>query len=109
MPLPPPRAPQQTDTGPVAQEELQRAYDLNHSTSPQAPIDTLRGHFQELHLNRLFAVAPLPHGATSVYVRHLQAFLTPGERVPDNLVDVWIWWFNVHHPEQGRVWVPHLA
>ena len=22
---------------------------------------------------------------------------------------MWMWWFNYHHPDQGRIWVPHLA
>ena len=40
-------------------------------------------------------MAPLPHGANSVYVRQLQAFLNPREHVPDDIVDVWIWSFNL--------------
>ena len=72
-------------------------------------VDALRGHFQGLHLDRRFTVAPLPHGATNICVRQLQALLNPGERTPDDLVDVWIWWFNLHQPDQARVWVPHLA
>ena len=101
MPPELPRPPGLRDTGPLKQEELRRAYGVYHRTPPQGLLNSLLGPFQGLHANRLFAVAPLLHGATSVYARQLEGFLNPGERVSDNLVDVWIWWFHLHQPDQG--------
>ena len=109
MPSAPPRPPQPRDRGPLGQAELRENCDVYYNTPPHALVDTLRRHFQGLHPNRRFAVALLPHGAGNVYVRQLQTKLTPGERVVDDLVDVWIWWFNLHQPDQGRMWVPHLS
>ena len=52
----------------------------------------------------------LPHAATNeIFVRQLQALVTPGAQVSDDLVEAWIWWFNSHQPAQGGVWVPHLG
>ena len=28
---------------------------------------------------------------------------------PDDLINLWMWSFNHHQPDQGRIWVPHLA
>ena len=70
----------------------------------------LREHLRDVNPNRLFAVVPLPHAVkTEVLVRQLQALVTPGEQVSDDLVEAWIWWFNTHQPAQGGVWVPHLG
>ena len=71
---------------------------------------TLRGHLRDVNRNRLFAVVPLPHAAaTEIFVRQLQALVTPRAQVFDDLVEAWIWWFNTHQPGQGGVWVPHLG
>ena len=52
----------------------------------------------------------LPHAAsTDISVRQLQALVTPGMQIADDLVDVWILWFNFNQPDQGGVWVPHLG
>ena len=37
----------------------------------------------------------------------LQALVTPGTQIADDLVNAWILWFNSHQPDQGDVWVPH--
>ena len=52
---------------------------------------------------------PPPNGATTIEVRHLQALLTLGQQTVDDLLDLGIWWLNCHEPDQGQVWVPHLA
>ena len=52
----------------------------------------------------------LPHAATTeIFVRQLQALVTPGTQITDVLVDAWIWWFNTHQPNQRGIWVPHLG
>ena len=52
----------------------------------------------------------LKHAATTeIFVRQLQALVTPGTQITDDLVDTWIWWFNTHQPDQGGIWVPHLG
>ena len=61
-------------------------------------------------LSGLFAVVFLPHTAsTDISVRQLQALITPRLQIADDLVNAWIWWFNVNQPDQGGVWVPHLG
>ena len=71
---------------------------------------TLREHLRDVDPNRLFAMVPLPHAATTkMFVRHLQALVTPGAQVSDNLVEAWIWCFNTHQPAQGGVCVPPLG
>ena len=58
----------------------------------------------------LFPVVPLPHAAsTDISVRQLQALISPGMQIADDLIDVWIWWFTFNQPDQGGVWVPHLG
>ena len=55
-------------------------------------------------------MVPLLHAATTdIFVRQLQALVTPGMQIADDLVDAWIWWFNANHPDQGGVLVPHLG
>ena len=107
MPPPPARPPHVGDH--LDLEELRRAYDIYHRTPSPNLVDALRMHFQGVRGDRRFAAALLPHGATNICVRQLQALLTLGHRTPDDLIDVWIWWFNYHQPDRGRVWVPHLA
>ena len=54
-------------------------------------------------------MVPLPHTATTeIFVRQLQALVTPVTQIADDLVDASIWWFNTHYRDQGGVWVPHL-
>ena len=90
-------------------EELQRAYDSYHRTPRHNLVDALGTHFQDVRSDRRFAGALLPHGATNICVRQLQVLLTLGQRTPDNLIDVRIWWFHYHQPDRLRKWVPHLA
>ena len=67
-------------------------------------------HLRDVNPNRLFAVVPLPHAATTeIFVRQLQAHVIPGAQVSDNLVEEWIWWFNTHQPAEEGVWGPHLG
>ena len=71
---------------------------------------TLREHPRNVDPNRLFAVVPLPHAPTTqIVVRQLQALVSPGTQVSDDLIEAWIWWFNTHKPAQGGVRVPHLC
>ena len=46
-----------------------------------------------------------------MYVRHIRTPLSPRDRVPDNLIDMRIWWLNVHQPASDgtRMWVPQLG
>ena len=76
MPPPPPRPPQLGD--PLGLEELRRVYDVYHGMPPHDLLGALQGQFQSVHPDRHFAVALLPHGATNICVRQLQALLTPG-------------------------------
>ena len=107
IPSPAPRPPHAGDHLDV--EELRRVYDTYHQTRSPNLVDALRVHFQGVCGDRQFAAALLPHGPTNIHVRHLQALLTLGQQTLDDLVDAWIWWFNCHLPDHGRVWVPHLA
>ena len=90
-------------------EELRRLNDIYHRTPSPNLVDAHRVHFQGVCGDQQFAAALLPHGATNIRVRHHQALLTLGQQTPDDLVDVWISWFKCHQPDQGRVWVLHLA
>ena len=70
----------------------------------------LREHLHDINPNRLFAVVPLPHAATTeIFMQQLQALVTPGIQISDDLVEAWIWWFNTHQPAEGGLWVPHLG
>ena len=69
----------------------------------------LREHLQDINPNRLFTVVPLPHAArTVIFVRQLQALLSPRTQIADDLVDASICWFNANQTDQGGVWVRHL-
>ena len=110
MPPPPPRPPQQRGTGPFDDAELRALYGIHASTPSSELVAALREHLRDVNPDRLFAVVPLPHAATTeIFVRQLQALVTPGAQVSDDLVEAWIWWFNTHQPAQGGVWVPHLG
>ena len=55
-------------------------------------------------------MVPLPHAATTaIFVPQLQALVTPGTQITDDLIDVWIWRFNTHQQNQGGIWVPDLG
>ena len=70
----------------------------------------LQKHLQDVNPNKFFAVVPLPHAATTdIFVRQLQALVTPGTQIMDDLVGGLIWWFNTHKRNQGGLWVPHLG
>ena len=85
-------------------------YGIHASTPSSELVATLREHLRDIDPSRLFAVVPLPHAArTEIPVRQLQALVTTGTQVSDDLVEAWIWWFNTHQPAQGGVWVPHLG
>ena len=107
MPPPPPRPPHVGDH--LDLEELRRAYDIYHRTPSPNLVDALGMHFQGVRGDLRFVSALLPHGATNICVRQLQALLTLGQCTPDDLIDVWVWSFNYHNPDRGQVWVPHLA
>ena len=70
----------------------------------------LRKQLLDVNPNRLFTVVSLPHAArTDIFVRQLQALVTPETQIADDLVDTWIWWLNANQPDQGGVCVPHLG
>ena len=110
MPPPSPRPPQRRNTGPFYDAELRALYGI-HTTAPSSElVAALLEHLQDVNPSRLFAVVPLPHAATTeIFVRQLQALVTPGTQITDDIVDVWIWWFNTHQPDQGGIRVPHLG
>ena len=92
--------------GPFEDAELTALYGIHASTTSSEQVE----HLRDVNPNRLFAVVPLPHTATTeIFVRQLQALVTPGAQVSDDLVKAWIWWSNTHEPAQGGVWVPHLG
>ena len=99
MPPPAPRPPQQRGTGPFNEAELRALYGIHTSTPLSELVATLRENLRDVDPNRLFAVVPLPHAATTEI----------GAQVSDDLVQAWIWWFNTHQPAQGGVWVAHLG
>ena len=110
MPPPPPRPPQQRGTGPFDEAELRALHDIHASMPSSELVATHREHLRNVDPNRLFAVVPLPHAPTTqIFVQQLQALVTRGTQVSDNLTEAWIWWFNTHQPAQGGVWVPHLG
>ena len=110
MPPSPPRPPQLRGTGPFDEAELRGLYDIHASTPWSELVANVREHLRNVDLSRLFAVVPLPHAPTTqIFVRQLQALVTPGTQVSDGLIEAWIWWFNTHQPAQGGVWVPHLG
>ena len=110
MPPAPPRPPQRRNTDLFDGEELRAICDVHANTHPCGLVAALRRHLQDVNPNRLFAVVPLPHAAfTDISVRQLEALVTPGMQIADDLVEAWIWWFNFNQPDQGGVWVPHLG
>ena len=79
MPPPSPRPLQQRGTGPFDDAELRALYGIHPPTPLSELVGTLRKHRRDLDPNRLFAVVPLPHAATTkIFVRQLKALITPG-------------------------------
>ena len=110
MPPPSPRPRQWRNTDIFDEAELRAFYDIHAYTPPYGLVAALRGHLQDFNPNRLLAVVPLPHAAsTDISVRQLQALVTPGMQIADDLVDARSWWFNFNQPDQSGVWVPHLG
>ena len=104
MPPPPPRPPHWSHTDHFDYAELRAVYNIHANTHSSGLVAALREHLQDVNPNRLFAVVPLPHAATTdIFVRQLQALFTPGMQIADDLVDGWIWWFNANQPDQGGV------
>ena len=110
MPTPPPRPTQQRSTGPFDDTELTALYIIHATTPASELVAALREHLRDVNPNRLFALLPLPHAATTeIFVRQRYALVTPGTHISDDLVGAWIWWFNTQQPAQGGVWVPKLG
>ena len=110
MPLPAPRPPQRRSTGPFDDGDLRALYGIHPTTPSSELVPALREHLWDVNPNRLLAMVPLPHAATTeIFVRLLQALVTPGTQISDDLVEAWIWWFNTQQPAQGGAWVPHLG
>ena len=109
--LPPaPRPPQRRNTELFDGGELWTIYNIHTDTPPCRLVAALQRHLQDINPKRLFAVVPLPHAtSTNTPVRQLEALITPGMQIADDLVEAWIWWFNFNQPDQGGVWVPHLG
>ena len=109
-PPPTPWTPQQRNTGSFDDAELRALYGIHATRASSELLAALREQLRDVNPRRLFAVVPLPHTATTqFFVRQLHALFTPGTQITHDLVDVWIWWFNTHQPDQGGIWVPHLG
>ena len=65
MPPPPPRPPQHKNTDPFDDAELRALYGIHAGAPSSGLVAALREHLQDVNPNRLFAVVPLPHAATS--------------------------------------------
>ena len=110
MPPPPPTPPQRRNTDPFDDAELRAVYGMHANTPSSGLVAALREHLQDVKSKRLFAVVPLPHAATTdIFVRQLQALVTPQTQIVDDLVHAWMWWFNANQLDLGGVWVPHLG
>ena len=110
MPSPPPRAPQRRNNDPFDDAELRAVYGIHATTPSSGLLAALQEHLQDINANRLFAVVPLPQAATTdIFVRQLQALVTAGTQIADDLVDAWIWWFHANQPDQGGILATHLG
>ena len=90
--------------------ELTALYGIQATAPSSDLVAALRDHLQDINPSRPFAVVPLPHAATTeIFVRQLQALVTPGTQITDDLVDAWIWWFNTQQLDQGGICNPHLG
>ena len=85
MPPPPPRPPQQKNTDPFEDAELRALYGI-HATAPSSGLAAAsQEHLQNVNPHRLLAVVPLLHAATSdIFVRQLEALVTPGTQITDD-------------------------
>ena len=104
------RSTQRWSTGCFDDADLRALYAIQATTPSSDLVAALREHLPDVNRTRLFTVVPLLHAATTaIFVRQLQALVTPGTHISDDLVEAWIWWFITHQPAQGGVWVPHLS
>ena len=70
MPPPAPRPPQQRGTGPFNDAELRALYSIHASTPSSELVAALQEHLSDVKPNRVFAVVPLLHAATTeIFVR----------------------------------------
>ena len=110
MPPPAPRPPPMRNTDPFDEAELRGVYNIHANTPSSGLVAAFREHLQDVNAHRLFTVVPLPHAvSTDISVQQLQALVTPGMQIADDLVNAWIWWLHTNQPDQGGVWVPHLG
>ena len=110
VPPPPPRPPQWRHTDPFDDAELTALYSMHAIAPSSGLVAALREHHKDVNPNRFFAVVPLPHVATTdIFRRQVEALVTSGTQITDDLVGALIWWFNTHQPDQGGIWVPHLG
>ena len=78
MPPPPPPSSHRRNTDPFHDAELRAVYCIHATTPLSGLVAALQEHLQDVNPNRLFAVVPLPHAATTdIFVRQL-----PGARRP---------------------------
>ena len=76
MPPQTPRPPQSRNTDLFDGEELKKIHDIHANTPQCGLVAALRRHLQDVNPNRLFAVFPMPHAAsTDISVRQLQALV----------------------------------
>ena len=86
MPLPAPRPPQRRNTDLFDEAELRAVYNIHANTSLCGLVAALREHLQDINPNRLFAVVALPQAAsTDISLWQLQALVTPGMQIADDL------------------------
>ena len=110
MPSPQPRQPQRKNTDLFDEPEMRAVCKIHANTPSCGLVPALWEHLQDVNPNRLLAVVPLPHAAsTNISVRQLRALVPRGMQIADNVVHTCIWWFNTNEPDQGGVWVPHLV
>ena len=94
----------------MTKQNWRAVYEIHANTPSCGLVAALEEHLQDVNPNRLFAVVPLLHAAsTEISVGQLQALADPGMLITDDLVDVWIWWLNTNQLNQGGTWVSHLG
>ena len=104
------RPPQWGNTDLIDEAQLRAVYYIHANTPSSGLVAALLEHLQDVNRDWHFDVVPLPHAAsTDISVLQLQALVSPGMQIADDLVDAWIWWFIVNQPDQGGVWLPHLG
>ena len=86
IPPAPPTPPQRTNKVPPDDAELRVLYEIHANTPSSGLFAALREHFGDVSPNRLFAVVPLLHAATTdIFVRQVQALVTPGMQIATTL------------------------